>query len=47
VERVVIGMDPHNRSATIEVVDEREAVLQAGVDPSNRWALCFRPICFC
>jgi hypothetical protein len=28
--RVVIGMDPHKRSATIEVCDERERVLQTG-----------------
>ncbi len=28
--RVVIGMDPHKRSATIEVLDERENVLAAG-----------------
>ena len=28
--RVVIGMDPHKRSATIEVIDERERVLIAG-----------------
>jgi transposase len=27
---VVIGMDPHKRSATIEVCDERERVLQTG-----------------
>jgi hypothetical protein len=27
---VVIGMDPHKRSATIEVMDEREAVLDGG-----------------
>jgi len=27
---VIIGMDPHKRSATIEVVDERAAVLAAG-----------------
>jgi hypothetical protein len=26
--RVVIGMDPHKRSATIEVLDEREPVLR-------------------
>ena len=26
--RVVIGMDPHKRSATIEVVDEREGYLR-------------------
>lgn len=28
--RVVIGMDPHKRSATIEVLDERERVLVTG-----------------
>jgi transposase len=28
--RVVIGMDPHKRSATIEVIDERERVLAGG-----------------
>ena len=28
--RVVIGMDPHKRSATIEVIDERERVLDTG-----------------
>jgi hypothetical protein len=28
--RVVIGMDPHKRSATIEVLDGRERVLQVG-----------------
>src|ERR1700733_1384747 len=27
---VIIGMDPHKRSATIEVVDERAAVLAGG-----------------
>jgi transposase len=27
---VVIGMDPHKRSATIEVIDEREQVLEQG-----------------
>jgi transposase len=30
MSRVVIGMDPHKRSATIEVVDEREQVLAHG-----------------
>jgi transposase len=30
VGRVVIGMDPHKRSATIEVIDAREKVLAAG-----------------
>jgi transposase len=30
VGRVVIGMDPHKRSATIEVIDERERVLDQG-----------------
>ena len=28
--RVVIGMDPHKRSATIEVIDEHEKVLARG-----------------
>ena len=28
--RVVIGMDPHKLSATIEVLDERERVLEGG-----------------
>ncbi len=28
--QVIIGMDPHKRSATIEIIDEREAVLAAG-----------------
>jgi hypothetical protein len=28
--RVMIGMDPHKRSATIEVIDERERVLDGG-----------------
>ena len=27
---VVIGMDPHKRSATIEIIDERQQVLSAG-----------------
>jgi hypothetical protein len=27
---VIIGMDPHKRSATIEVIDERAAVLASG-----------------
>ena len=31
-ERVVIGMDPHKRSATIEVMDAEEAVLGGGQD---------------
>jgi transposase len=30
VGQVVIGMDPHKRSATIEVIDERETVLAGG-----------------
>ena len=30
VSRVVIGMDPHKRSATIEVLDEAEQPLMAG-----------------
>jgi transposase len=28
--RVVIGMDPHKRSATIEIIDDRQKVLFAG-----------------
>jgi hypothetical protein len=28
--QVIIGMDPHRRSATIEVIDEREKVLAQG-----------------
>jgi len=27
---VIIGMDPHKRSATIEVIDERGSVLSTG-----------------
>jgi hypothetical protein len=27
---VIIGMDPHERSATVEVVDERGRVLAVG-----------------
>jgi len=30
VGRVVIGMDPHKRSATIEIIDDRETVLAGG-----------------
>jgi transposase len=30
VGRVIIGMDPHKRSATIEVIDDREQVLAQG-----------------
>jgi transposase len=30
VERVIIGMDPHKRSATIEVIDDREKILAQG-----------------
>jgi hypothetical protein len=28
--RVIIGMDPHKRSATIEIINERETVLAQG-----------------
>jgi transposase len=28
--RVIIGMDPHKRSATIEIIDDRETVLVGG-----------------
>jgi len=34
--RVVIGMDPHKRSATIEVLDERERVISTG-PVRHRW----------
>ena len=34
--RVVIGMDPHKASATIEVLDERERVLHAGQYGTDR-----------
>ena len=34
--RVVIGMDPHKRSATIEVLDARERVLDAGRFSTDR-----------
>jgi hypothetical protein len=30
VDSVIIGMDPHKRSATIEIIDERENVLAQG-----------------
>ena len=30
MSRVVIGMDPHKRSATIEAIDEREKALAQG-----------------
>jgi len=30
VGHVIIGMDPHKRSATIEVLDEQERVLAVG-----------------
>ncbi len=30
---VVIGMDPHKRSATIEIIDGRQTVLFAGRGP--------------
>jgi len=30
VGRVIIGMDPHKRSVTIEIINEREKVLAQG-----------------
>jgi transposase len=30
VGQVIIGMDPHKRSATIEIIDSRETVLAGG-----------------
>ncbi len=35
-ERVVIGVDPHKLSATIEVVDEREHLLARGRFATDR-----------
>ena len=36
-ERVVIGVDPHKLSATIEVVDEREHLLARGGSRPTGW----------
>jgi hypothetical protein len=36
MERVVIGVDPHKLSATIEVVDDRERRLGSGRFTTNR-----------
>ncbi len=36
MSRVVIGMDPHKRSATIEVLNEQERVLHTGQYPTDR-----------
>lgn len=30
MRQIIIGMDPHKRSASIEVIDEREIVLTQG-----------------
>ena len=30
VGHVIIGMDPHKRSATIEIIDDRERILDRG-----------------
>jgi transposase len=30
VGRVIIGMDPHKRSATIEIINDREKILHTG-----------------
>jgi hypothetical protein len=36
VGRVIIGMDPHKRSATIEIISDREKVLaQAASAPTG------------
>jgi transposase len=35
--RVVIGMDPHKRSTTIEVLDEGESVLATGRFGTEPW----------
>lgn len=34
--RVIIGMDPHKRSATIEIIDDRE-------DRAGRWPVRYGP----
>ena len=34
--RVIIGTDPHKRSATIEVRDEREVLLATGRFPMDK-----------
>lgn len=34
--RVIIGMDPHKRSATIEIINERETVLAQGRFDTSR-----------
>ena len=37
-EHVIIGVDPHKLSATIEVVDERERLLGSGRSTTDpRW----------
>jgi hypothetical protein len=36
---VIIGMDPHKRSATIEVIDPTEAILGAGGSRLTRLAI--------
>ena len=35
--QVVIGVDPHKRSATIEVIDQHERVLGKGRTQIVRW----------
>lgn len=34
--RVIVGVDPHERSATIEVIDEREQAMFPGVSAGRR-----------
>jgi hypothetical protein len=43
--RVIIGMDPHKRSATIEVINDREKVLAEGRLGTDREGAChhYRP----
>ena len=36
MEQVIIGVDPHKLSATIEVVDDHERMLGAGRFPTDR-----------
>jgi hypothetical protein len=36
VGRVIIGMDPHKRSATVEIIDTHEQILGAGRFPTDQ-----------
>jgi transposase len=36
VETVITGMDPHTRSATIEIINDREKILASGRYATDR-----------